>query len=976
MSAYNPHEDGPESSPAESRFAAWLTLREQAQAPPFEEFCNAHPAHVEELRRLHDEWLVVDPHVPAMALDPGESPEGVEAAFALFRGHERERVLPATELVEGRLVDGFRLEKRIGGGGMGEVWSAHQLNLGERLVALKFVRPDRLTRSNLKLFAREARAAGRLAHPGIVGLYAYGRLGNLAWIAMELIPGARDLYAFLELMRRLERLPVGYERTCARIVAEIAEAMAAAHACGVIHRDLKPENVLLSPEDRAKVTDFGLARIRDESGLSLNLAVGTLGYMSPEHIDPKGTELDARADVFSLGVVLYELLTLELPYGASLRSADDLRRCSPPDPRALRPKLPRELAAITLRALEPDLGRRYPSMATLAADLRRFLAHEPVSVAPPSVLERAIKVVRRNPGRSAAAAFAALTFLTVTTLLAANLRANRALLGTQEELKVRAQELGASLEREREIGVERDQALQESRHRLGEAHVRNAELAARRGDWGEVLEQVDAAREAGYPDGIELRYRAADARLARYEREVALEEFQALATEPDLGAFAGPTHVRLGALHFLLGLPEEEGVRELERALNLELQPAERTLAEGIVAPHSDRALELLRDAVKHDPTHYLAHSFLLSTLFTSGRFEEAQEQARMFAVLYPDDPTPVLLQAMMRVLGKQGLDPAGFRRDLEGKLGPERVEGFFALSEDLSAALAADHIANWIAGSARGNLLAGAQRFFVGTRRRPPLMAAGGWSDYLITIPSLRRGLAPMLQALGHIQWGRWEQAETVLRGMLEHHGDGLTYHLLAACVMETRPQDTPDAMVAKLEEAEALYALGQTRPSLLKNSSLASDYWRVYAKSLLDTQTSVQRPPRPQDAGRDLLRILDWPEADVDQFEIFAGLARRYAHSPFEALVHEWALRFPEDTRPARLLAEEAVRRGAWPTALEQVEALLAEAPEDAQLLAWRERILSEALAWVEKRRAAQEQPFARPLEAGYPGADDSAD
>ena len=197
---------------------------------------------------------------------------------------------------------------------MGEVWEAEQLSLSRR-VALKLLLPERVDAKGLEFFAREARAGGRLAHPGIVSIHGTGEDEGLHWIAMELVEEACDLRRSLDAMREEDELPEDYYRHVAEFMAETADALEVAHDAGVIHRDLKPGNILVTQGDRPKISDFGLAKLTDE--LSISLAgdlVGTYYYMSPEQVAAKRMGLDHRTDIFSLGVVLYEMLTMVRPF--------------------------------------------------------------------------------------------------------------------------------------------------------------------------------------------------------------------------------------------------------------------------------------------------------------------------------------------------------------------------------------------------------------------------------------------------------------------------------------------------------------------------------------------------------------------------------------------------------------------------------------------------------------------------------------
>ncbi len=295
-----------------------------------------------------------------------------------------------------RLGD-FRLLRRLGSGGMGVVFEAEQESLMRR-VALKLLAHGRLDERGLERFRREAAVGGRLDHPGIVKVLAYGEAQAHAFIAQELVPGGRTLEDLVEEARRRPRLDRAYYRHVAGIVAQVADALAAAHAAGIVHRDVKPGNILLGSGERPKLADFGLARLIEANSLSHSgAALGTPFYMSPEQAAGE-RDIGPASDQFSLGATLYEALTLRRPFeGDSRRHV--LRRVreeDPPDPVALHAGLPRELAAITAKALEKHLARRYADLAALADDLRRFLGGRPIAARPPGALGRARSFARRH----------------------------------------------------------------------------------------------------------------------------------------------------------------------------------------------------------------------------------------------------------------------------------------------------------------------------------------------------------------------------------------------------------------------------------------------------------------------------------------------------------------------------------------------------------------------------------------------------
>lgn len=354
----------------------------------------------------------------------------------LRRGLEPERSVPAAGLVLGD----FRLLHELGRGGMGVVWEAEQLSLGRR-VALKILAP-KLGPSPLVLrrFQREAEAGGRINHPGIVAVYAIGRHENLSFLATELVAGGRSLAQELADLRARAELPADHYRRQAELFAAVASAMAALHEAGVIHRDLKPGNILLAADGQPKVSDFGLAFLPDALDLTqTGELAGTPFYMSPEQAEPRRGAADRRSDIFSLGTSFYEALTLARPFDGdtSQQVLEKILRLDPPDPRRLRSRVPRDLAVICLKALEKNPDRRYPSMAELAADLRRHLHSEPIRAKPPSLPVRAGKWLRRHPVVSASGGVAAVAFVVVSwALVQARAAERRALLSLRTSEQV------------------------------------------------------------------------------------------------------------------------------------------------------------------------------------------------------------------------------------------------------------------------------------------------------------------------------------------------------------------------------------------------------------------------------------------------------------------------------------------------------------------------------------------------------------
>lgn len=272
----------------------------------------------------------------------------------------------------GTRIAGYRLGRVLGSGQHGTVHLAEDVATGQA-VALKLVGlPAETTADAKKQFLHQAAAAQGLKHPGIVALHAAGVHGPLGWLAMELVPGS-DLQRYTQPARLLP------EALVLQVGARLAEALAHAHALGVVHRDIKPANVLVHwPGDIVKLADFGLARTADTQATRTGLLLGSPGYMAPEQL--AGAVPDARTDFYALGVTLFQLLSSRLPFegdtlGALLRQ---VASSAAPDLRQMHPRLPAHVAQLVARLLSRQPERRADTAATLAQELRsamRAVAH-------------------------------------------------------------------------------------------------------------------------------------------------------------------------------------------------------------------------------------------------------------------------------------------------------------------------------------------------------------------------------------------------------------------------------------------------------------------------------------------------------------------------------------------------------------------------------------------------------------------------
>jgi eukaryotic-like serine/threonine-protein kinase len=422
---------------------------------------------------------------------------------------DRDEALAAGTTV--RSFGDYEIQKELGRGGMGVVYQARQISLN-RPVALKMIKAGLLAGSDeLRRFQNEAEAVALLDHPSIVPVYEVGCHDGQHYFSMKLVPGG----SLAPLMDRYRKDP----RAAAILVAEAAEAVAHAHARGILHRDIKPANILVDDRGRPFVTDFGLAkRVDGDSELTHSGAIlGTPAYMAPEQASGRRGAVTTATDVYGLGSVLYALLTGRPPFSgdSAAETLERVRAAAPVPPSKINPRAPRDLEVICLKCLEKDPQRRYASAQALADDLGHYLADEPITARPVGRAERAQRWCRRNPVVAGLGVGIALV-LVLGTVVATSfaVRASRSAAKAMANLELAKEEARRANEATDRAIAEAGRADREAQRvrdekRLSDHRLYIAEMSLAQQDWQEsdmhLLRQRLEAQKPRRPDDPDFR---------------------------------------------------------------------------------------------------------------------------------------------------------------------------------------------------------------------------------------------------------------------------------------------------------------------------------------------------------------------------------------------------------------------------------------------------------------------------------------
>jgi serine/threonine protein kinase len=837
----------------------------------------------------------------------------------------------------------YEILEKLAGGGQGDVWKVWDFEL-RRCAAMKRISEQTVAyQSAVYRFLAEAQIASQLEHPGILPIFDVGLdPDGRPYYTTQLLPGTTLEDAWRQIHER--KASEWNVNRALELMLRICDVMSHAHSRGVIHRDLKPSNMLIGAFGDVRVIDWGSAHVLEAAkknfeqpfvplnwqtvetdrgramgaepqsplGTAQSGYPGTLLFVPPEILAGKLQELGPATDIYSLGMMLYHLLAGRPAYSkadGSLPEQAELRPLilqGPPEPvRSVNRRVSRDLAAICEKAMAHDINGRYLTMEELAEDIRATLEVRPVRARKPTVFLKFQKWSQRNIAYVLTGS-AALIIISLALSVAHGFKSQR------------------------------DFARQMTT-------VRNAELASRNGHWRDALKSWREAESAGYGDPVYLELQQAEAWTILSEPDKSSALLQKLSRRSDLGGQRGAILLRLGE-HELFDRPTAvQGARHIHEALAAGLTTADQSFASGLLADSTPEALEHFRQALQFDPYHHGAHLHSLGLEFLLGRHEEIENHVHVFKILYPDDPTPVNIEAAELAMAGNEPGARALLKPVRSQVSSNawsrlnlvlqtyaQMSKFYDLDRWLDVETNGDVRTN------RGNSVFTLENVFSAGNLSPEFR--------LPQLPCLQKGVLEGADALSRLAMpflSSPQNAANQIQSAWRHHPEALV-PVMGGLLLEDRKPAGEPAPPWLLQLQAGLFQLGADSPSMMPGMRRLSRYLaaRAYFELNETGQTDACRSNCLANARQAVGEIKSPAECEAYfEFAFKLGdidLARD--------ILDRWARWQPDAPALRRGRIEIEVASGACGSALRLVDRLLADFPRDAWALDQRRRIVED--------------------------------